>query len=68
MENLKEPANLQVILSAQITCMLSLREIMKAQPKIWDGIMEDMVAQRLLNRGKFDQIELAKTIVGTHTH
>ena len=65
-KNPKEPANLQAALSTQITCTLSLRELMRAQPKIWEGITEDMVAQGLLNKGKFDQIELAKAIVETH--
>ena len=40
----REPPNLQAALSAQINCKLTLRELMKAQPEIWEGITEDMVA------------------------
>ena len=39
---------------------------MKAQPEIWEEIIEDMVAQGLLNKGKFDQIAPTKIIVETH--
>ena len=56
--------NLQAALSAKIACTLSLRELMQAQPEIWEGITEDMVVQGLLNKGKFDQTKSAKTIIG----
>ena len=64
MGNPKEVDNLQAALSAKIACTLSLRELMQAQPKIWEGIMEDMVMQGLLNKGEFDQTKSAKTIIG----
>ena len=64
MGNPKEVDNLQAALSAKIACTLSLRELMRAQPEIWEGITEDMVVQGLLNKGKFDQTKPAKTIIG----
>ena len=64
MGNPKEVDNLQVALSTKISCTLLLRELMRAQPEIWEGIMEDMVMQGLLNKGKFDQTKPAKTIIG----
>ena len=50
----REPPNLQAALSAQINCKLTLRELMKAQPEVWEGITEDMVAQAILNKGKIE--------------
>ena len=43
MGNPKELDNLQAALSTKIACTLSLRELMQAQPEIWEGITEDMV-------------------------
>ena len=64
MENPNQVDNLQAALSAKIACTLLLRELMQAQPEIWEGIMEDMVMKGLLNKGKFDQTKLPKTIIG----
>ena len=38
---------------------------MKAQPEIWEGITEDMVAQGIINKVNFEQSRPAKTIAGT---
>ena len=61
----REPPNLQAALSAQVNCKLTLRELMKTQPEIWEGITEDMVVQGILNQGKFEQSKPAKTIART---
>ena len=61
----RETPNLQAALSAQISCKLLLRELMRAQPEIWEGITEDMAAQGILEKGKFEQSKPAETIAGT---
>ena len=61
-ESLLEQDNSQAVLTAKIPCTLTLRELVRAQPGIWEGITEDMVAQGLLKKGNFSNIDLAKTI------
>ena len=37
---------------------------MKVKSDLWEGLTENLVSQGVLNKGQFDQLEPAKTIVG----
>ena len=56
-----EPDELQAILSAPIKCTLPLIELMKIRPALWESLTEKLDEQGVLNRGRFDQVNTAKT-------
>ena len=56
-----EPDKLQAILSAPIRCTLPLIELMKVRPALWESLTEKLAEQGVLNKGRFDQVNTAKT-------
>ena len=55
------PDKLEAILSAPIRCTLPLIELMKVRPALWESLTKKLVEQGVLNKGRFDQVNTAKT-------
>lgn len=52
METKDALGDLQAILSAPIKCTLTLFELLKLQPELWEGLTEKLVEHGTLNRGR----------------
>ena len=54
------PSELQAILSAPVKCTMSLIELMKHCPKLWECLTKKLVKQGVLNRRHFSQVSPSK--------